>query len=199
MENKMSGWLEKISNYFEEGSGAAPRAIQLLKQDHRKVEELFEQFEKAEDSRARRRIVETTIAELKVHAAVEEEIFYPALREALDEEEKVDEAEEEHHVMKLLLAELEKMAPGDERYDAKYKVLAESVKHHVKEEESEIFPEIEDELDNPELGRRMAERKAELKQAMGNGSAKRAKKPVKRRRPKEAGRAANGRAAARRH
>jgi hemerythrin-like domain-containing protein len=167
----------------------------MLKQDHRKVEELFEQFEKAEDSGTKRQIVETTIGELQVHAAVEEEIFYPALREAIAEEEKVDEAEEEHHVMKMLLAELEEMAPGDARYDAKYKVLAESVKHHVEEEESEIFPEVESKLDNVELGLKMAERKEELEREAGAGSAKRARKPAKGRRQKRAG---NGRAPARR-
>jgi hypothetical protein len=88
------------------------------------------------------------------------------------------------------------MAPGDDRYDAKYKVLAESVKHHVEEEESEIFPEVESKLDNAELGLKMAERKEELVQEMGNGSAKRAKKPAKGQRKKSAG---SGRAAARRH
>jgi hemerythrin-like domain-containing protein len=196
METKKNGWLEKLSHYFDERSNPMPNAIQLLKEDHKKVKELFEQFEKTEDDGAKRQIVETTIHELEVHAAVEEEIFYPELREEIDEEEKVDEAEEEHHVMKLLLAELKKMGPGDERYDAKYKVLAESVKHHVEEEENEIFPEVEGELDNPELGQKMAERKQELQQEMSNGgSAKRRKKTVPRRSQKSA---RNGRAAARR-
>jgi len=192
----MTGWLEKISDYFEAGSDAVPGAVQLLKRDHRKVEELFEQFENAEDRGVKRQIVETTIGELRVHAAVEEEIFYPALREASDAEEKVDEAEEEHHVMKLLLAELEKMGPGDERYDAKYKVLAESVKHHVEEEEAEIFPDVESKIDNAGLGLKMAERKEELERETGNGSAKAARKPAKGRRHNSA---RNGRAAARRH
>ncbi len=197
MEKDTTGWVEKISQFFEGGKPSAPNAIAMLKEDHRKVKGLFEEFEHAEEASAKRRIVATTIAELRVHAAVEEEIFYPALREAIDEEEKVDEAEEEHHVMKLVLSELEKMAPGDERYDAKYKVLAESVKHHVEEEESEIFPEVEDKLDQPELGKRMFARKEELQRRMGEGAGrKRARKAPSKKRPQRSAR--NGRALARR-
>jgi len=145
-------------------------AVQMLREDHRKVQELFRQFEEAEDNRTKKQIAQTALKELKVHAALEEELFYPAVRQEIDEEEKVDEAEEEHHVAKLLIAELSKMKPGDERFDAKFKVLAESVKHHIEEEESEVIPEVEGELDTDSLGEKMAQRKQALEGRMSNGS-----------------------------
>lgn len=190
----MATWVEKITHIFGEG-GDRPDAIRMLKDDHKKVKGLFEEFEKAEQGSAKRRIVRATIGELRVHAEIEEEILYPALRKALAEEGKVDEAEEEHHVMKLLLAELEKMRPGGERYDAKYTVLSESVKHHIEEEESDIFPEAESKIDNAGLGARMAERKAELMGRAGAAPARRRKKPAE---PRARKSAPDGRAAARR-
>jgi hemerythrin superfamily protein len=153
-----------------------PDAVEMLRQDHRKVQELFEQFEHSEDSETKKRIVETALTELQVHAALEEEIFYPAVRKEIDEEEKVDEAEEEHHVAKLLISELQKMEPSDDHFDAKFKVLAESVKHHIEEEESEVIPGVEGEIDGAQLGERMAERKEELERKMTNGGSSR-KKP----------------------
>jgi hypothetical protein len=146
-----------------------PDAVEMLRQDHRKVQKLFEQFEHSEDSETKKRIAESALVELQVHAALEEELFYPAVREEIDEKEKVDEAEEEHHVAKLLISELQDMTPNDDHFDAKFKVLAESVKHHIEEEESEVIPEIEEEIDAAELGERMAERKEELEQEMSNG------------------------------
>ncbi|HEY2990598.1 MAG TPA: hemerythrin domain-containing protein [Candidatus Binatia bacterium] len=147
-----------------------PDAVQLLRQDHQKVQELFKQFEESEDRQTKKQIAATALNELKVHAALEEELFYPAVRQEIDEEEKVDEAEEEHHVAKLLISELEKMTPSDDHFDAKFKVLAESVKHHIEEEESEVIPEIESEIDGAELGERMAERKEELQHKMSDGA-----------------------------
>jgi hemerythrin-like domain-containing protein len=102
------------------------------------------------------------VRELEVHAALEEEIFYPAADEQIDQKETIDEAREEHHVVKLLIGELKKMSAADERYDAKYKVLSESVKHHIEEEESELFPKLEGELDAEGLGAQMETRKQEL-------------------------------------
>ena len=139
-----------------------PNAMEMLRQDHRKVKELFEQFEHAEESQAKEQIVENTVRELEVHAALEEEIFYPAAEEQIDEKESIDEAREEHHVVKLLIDELKKMGADDERYDAKYKVLSESVKHHIEEEESELFPKLEGQLDAEALGAQMENREQEL-------------------------------------
>lgn len=138
-------------------------AVEMLREDHKKVKDLFEQFEEAEDGEEKARLVRIALQELKVHAAVEEEIFYPTLREQIDDDDLMDEALEEHHVAKLVIGELEDMTPDDQRFDAKFKVLAESVKHHIKEEESELLPKAEDVgLDLESLGEEMAERKQEL-------------------------------------
>jgi hemerythrin superfamily protein len=111
-----------------------PHAIEMLREDHRKVKNLFEEFKHAEQKQTKELIVENILRELEVHATVEEEIFYPAAEKQTDEKESLDEAREEHHVVKLVINELRKMSAGDERYDAKYTVLAESVKHHIEEE-----------------------------------------------------------------
>jgi len=139
-----------------------PNAIQMLKEDHRKVKELFEEFAQAEEEQMKEQIVENTVRELEVHAALEDEIFYPAAEEQIGEKESIDEAREEHHVVKLLIGELKKMSSDDERYDAKYTVLAESVKHHIEEEESELFPKLEGKIDAEELGAEMESRKERL-------------------------------------
>jgi hemerythrin superfamily protein len=164
-----------------------PDAVEILRQDHRKVQELFEQFEQSEDRGTKKRIAETALAELQVHAAIEEELFYPIVREKINEEEKVDEAEEEHHVAKLLISELQKMKPGNDHFEAKFKVLAESVKHHIQEEESSVIPEVEGGIDGAELGERMAERKTQLEQRMSNGARGRSKKSPKSRRTGKGG------------
>jgi hemerythrin-like domain-containing protein len=148
---------------FKKGE-AMPHAIEMLREDHHKVKNLFEEFKHAEEKQAKEQIVENTLRELEVHAALEEEIFYPAAEKQVDEKESMDEAREEHHVVKLLIGELGKMTAGDERYDAKYTVLAESVKHHIEEEESELFPKLEGKLDAEELGAEMETRKQELQQ-----------------------------------
>jgi iron-sulfur cluster repair protein YtfE (RIC family) len=147
-------------------------AVELLEADHRKVEALFEDYEGDKESgeAAKRPIAERICSELTVHAQVEEEIFYPWLRENLSEEdmELVAEAEVEHATAKDLIAQIEDAASVDEAYDAKVKVLSEYIKHHVKEEEDEIFPKLgghKEELD--ELGQQMASRKAELMEVMG--------------------------------
>lgn len=154
---------------------AGESAIELLKQDHAKVKELFERFEKTEDDAEKGEIVREAITELKIHAAIEEEIFYPALREVA-EEDIMDEADEEHHVVKLLIAELEEMEPGDDHFDAKFTVLAENVRHHIKEEESEIFPKAK-EAGADEMGEEMLARKQELQEELGEDEA--SEKPAK--------------------
>jgi len=154
------------------GSRSQPLAIELLESDHRKVEGLFEQYEaeKEGEEETRRAIAQRICGELTVHAQVEEELFYPWLRENLDDDdmEMVEEAQVEHNSAKDLIAQIEAATEVDEVFDAKVKVLSEYIKHHVKEEENEIFEEVADkkeELD--ELGQEMAARKAELMEELG--------------------------------
>jgi hemerythrin superfamily protein len=121
-----------------------PDALVLLREDHKKVKTLFQRFEKLgpDASKAKKDIVGKVIEELSVHSAIEEMILYPAAREAIADEEVVLEDLEEHHIVKWTLSELNDMRPEDERFDAKMKVLMEMVRHHIKEEEGELFPEM---------------------------------------------------------
>ncbi|MFD3700389.1 hemerythrin domain-containing protein [Streptomyces sp. NPDC058646] len=119
--------------------------IVLLKEDHKTVEKLFKQFEKAdEDAHAeKRKIVDQVIEELTTHTWIEEKIFYPAAREAApDTKDHVLESVEEHHVVLWMLSELKDLDAADERFDAKMSVLMENVRHHVEEEEKEWFPDV---------------------------------------------------------
>lgn len=146
-------------------------AIALLKQDHREVEQLFEQFEDTEDGEGIP-IAQRVCQLLTVHAQIEEEILYPAAKEAFssddEEEEMVYEAEVEHGSAKELIAKIEDMTEQNEQYNATVKVLSEYVKHHVKEEETEMFPALrKTELDLKEMGARLYERKQQLMTAMG--------------------------------
>ena len=154
------------------GAKAQPLAIELLMADHRKVEDLFEQYEaeKEADDDTKRRIARRICGELTVHAQVEEEIFYPWLRENLDDDdmEMLEEAQVEHNGAKDLIAQIEAATEIDATYDAKVKVLSEYIKHHVKEEENEIFPEVSSERDAlDELGQEMSSRKEELTEELG--------------------------------
>ncbi|HEY3450637.1 MAG TPA: hemerythrin domain-containing protein [Myxococcales bacterium] len=120
-------------------------ALTLLAQDHKAVDRLFKRFEATDedDSKLRRELVDRMIAELSRHAAIEEALFYPAVREAVpDEEDQVLESLEEHHIVKWTLDELRNLAPDAERFEAKVTVLMENVRHHVQEEESEVFPKL---------------------------------------------------------
>jgi hemerythrin superfamily protein len=122
-----------------------PDAIDVLVADHHSIEDLFERFEKAGDRavKARGEVVGRIIRELSVHAAIEEQLLYPRVRAAGDDfKHDVLEALEEHHVVKELLAELEKMPPEHERFEAKTSVLIETVRHHIQEEESDLFPRV---------------------------------------------------------
>jgi hemerythrin superfamily protein len=122
-----------------------PDAIVLLKNDHKTVEKLFKEFEKLGDRAhtTKRKVVDRIIEELAVHAAIEEQHFYPTVREkAPDITDDVLEGLEEHHIVKWTLSELEDLSPEDERFDAKVTVLIESVRHHVEEEEGEMFPQV---------------------------------------------------------
>jgi hemerythrin superfamily protein len=127
----------------------APRrdAIAVLKQDHHDVEALFKKFERAGDGalKQKRTLVDQMIVALSQHASIEEQILYPWAREYIqDADDEVLEALEEHHVVKWLLWELEDLKPSDERFDAKVTVMMENVRHHVKEEESDLFSDLRD-------------------------------------------------------
>jgi hemerythrin superfamily protein len=141
-----------------------PDPIKMLREDHQKVQELFTRFEQSNDDETKDEIAQTAIQELTVHATLEEELFYPAAQEAIEEDELIDQAHEEHHVAKFLLGELKKMSSGDERFEAKFKVLAESVKHHIEEEESALFPKLQGKLDSEGLAQQMESRKQRLQQ-----------------------------------
>src|SRR5688500_18904988 len=114
-------------------------AVALLKEDHDRVKALFDDFESAKSKPSKRKIVREALVELKVHAAIEEELFYPAVRKAIGKE-IMNEADEEHHVAKLLIAELDTMDGSESHFDAKFIVLAENVRHHIQEEENEMLP-----------------------------------------------------------
>ena len=117
-------------------------ATALLKEDHERVKALFDRFDQAKGRSARTKIVREALAELKVHAALEEELFYPAVRKPVGKE-IMNEADEEHHVAKLLVAELDRMDGTESHFDAKFRVLVENVRHHIKEEEGEMLPKAE--------------------------------------------------------
>jgi hemerythrin superfamily protein len=140
-------------------------AIALLKADHRKVEELFEQFEGASGEGKKRQIALQICLELTVHAQIEEEIFYPAC-EGKIEDDLLKEAYVEHDGAKVLIAEIEAGAPSDEFYDAKVKVLSEQIEHHVEEEEKRMegmFSQARKAgLDMDALGDQLRQRKEEL-------------------------------------
>jgi len=115
-------------------------AITLLKADHHTVEQLFDDITSTKARSKKQSLIKKIIKELSIHAAIEEQVFYPAVRDAVHEAEaQVLEALEEHHIVKWVLSELEKMSPDDERFDAKVKVLCETVTRHVKEEEGKLF------------------------------------------------------------
>jgi hypothetical protein len=139
--------------------------LQLLAADHRKVEGLFAEFEKASGASAKQRLVKEICTELKVHTMIEEEIYYPAIRGKV-EEDALDEAWVEHDSAKTLVNELEAASPDEDFYDAKVKVLQELIEHHVKEEEKQrdnLFQQTRAaEIDLQALGEQMAARKAEL-------------------------------------
>ncbi|HEX6860061.1 MAG TPA: hemerythrin domain-containing protein [Caulobacteraceae bacterium] len=140
-------------------------AIKLLEADHRQVEKWFKEFEGTGGEKTKTRLVEQICLALKVHTQIEEEIFYPASREALNatEEEMVDEAVVEHASAKNLISEIEAMEVGDELFDAKVTVLQEMIEHHVQEEEKEYFPACrKTDMDMEVLGLQMAERKEQL-------------------------------------
>lgn len=170
-------------------------AISMLKSDHDRVKNLFDEFKDAKSRSAKKKIVAQTLTELKTHAAIEEDIFYPAVRKRL-EKKVMNEADEEHHVAKVLIAELDVMTGAEDHYDAKYQVLSENVRHHIKEEESEMLPKARGlNIDYDKLAEQMRRHKQQLltkgfptvgeetmvaaSQGKGDSPAKAAKKTIK--------------------
>ncbi len=157
------------SSAAKSGTAAkSPDAIALLKADHAEVKKCFQAYEKLATAEAdgdeRQAMAEKICSLLTVHATIEEEIFYPAAREALGEDANlVDEADVEHAGAKDLIAQIEAMSPDDDHFDAKLKVLGEYIDHHVKEEQDEMFPKCrEADMDLKGLGVELAARKEEL-------------------------------------
>ncbi len=144
-------------------SVAAKDAIALLKADHEAVSQLFAEYEQTRSVANKKALVAELCTALNVHIQIEEEIFYPAVKAELEDKLLVPEATVEHAGVKSLIAQIEGVEPDGEMYDAKVKVLSEYVKHHVKEEQNEMFPKVKaSSLDMAELGARMAARKADL-------------------------------------
>ena len=141
-----------------------PNATQMIRQDHKKVEGLFKKFEQTQGSQAKRRLAENAMAELEVHAALEEEIFYPAVKKEVDDgSSMVQEAIEEHQTVKQLINELKRMEEADEEFESQFSQLMQNVQHHVEEEENEMLPKVEEsQLDLNSLGQQMAQRKQQM-------------------------------------
>jgi hemerythrin superfamily protein len=164
---------------------AAADAVELLMQDHRQVKDLFKDYEKlAKDEDSAEEDKEALAAQicalLTVHTTLEEEIFYPAAREALEEQDLLDEAAVEHASAKDLIGQIETMGPADELYDAKVTVLGEYVNHHVQEEEKEMFPRCKKaKMPLDELGEQLQARKQELMVQMGLAEGAEAAAPEK--------------------
>ena len=140
-------------------------AIDLLKQDHDRVEKTFKEFEKMDrqDAEACRELIGRVCEDLTVHTTLEEEIFYPAVREAIDDEDLMNEAAVEHETARMLIEQLQNMGPDDPNYFATFTVLGEYVRHHVKEEQNEMFPAARKSgIDLAGLGERLRARRDEL-------------------------------------
>ncbi len=158
-------------------ANATTDAIALLKADHRAVEKLFDAFEKAADGdlEAKGSLARRACEELTVHALIEEEILYPVAHKQLEKQDEigVDEAYVEHYLVKTLIEKFDSLKPGDHGFDATFKVMSELVKHHVEEEESELFPELrESGVDLIALGEKLRARKAELMKKLEQAGSK---------------------------
>jgi hemerythrin superfamily protein len=164
--------MANITRGARKAAGASDTdAIELLTQDHKEVKAMFGAFKKlkaAEDAyEDKAELVEQICTALTIHATVEEEIFYPAVRAAIDDQDLMDEADVEHAGAKELIAQLEASSPSDDHYDAKVTVLGEMIDHHVNEEEGTMFPKARNAIDTKAVGTELAARKAQL--ALGTG------------------------------
>ncbi len=145
-------------------------AIELLIQDHKKVQKMFKDFEKLGegDEEEKLALVTQCCTELKIHSQIEEEIFYPAAREAINADDILDEAEVEHASVADLIDQIQAMEPSDDLYDAKFTVIGEFTNHHIKEEQDEMFPKVKKaKIDLAALGQELMQRKLELQEEMG--------------------------------
>ncbi len=155
-------------------ASARTDALSILAEDHKRVQKMFKQFEKLDrdDADALRELAEQACEALEMHTTLEEEIFYPAVREALDddEQEMMAEAQVEHDSAKQLIEQLRQLQPDDERYAATFTVLGEYVNHHIDEEEGEIFKQAKkSDLDLDALGEAMEERRTQLQEMLDGG------------------------------
>lgn len=151
--------------------GGGDDALALLKKDHDKVKEMLKEFEQLRKEKAaanrRRELVGRICSELKIHTQLEEEALYPQAQDSIDESDLIGEALVEHQSAKNLIKQIESMDPNDDLYDATVTVLGEHVKHHINEEERELFPQIKSsDLDIMELGEKMRDRKEELQKKL---------------------------------
>jgi len=158
---------DDVSDDTEDDELAEEDALSLLSSDHAELRQMFEEYRQLVDDNAgddrRGELAGQICSALTVHAEIEEDIFYPALRERLEDELLLDQAEVEHASARDLIEQIESMEPDDALYDAKVLVLAEYVEHHAQEEENEIFPQAEKSgIDLDELGAELAERRREL-------------------------------------
>lgn len=155
-----------MSNQDKPKSGAALDALDLLKADHDKVKSLFREFESLkgnDDDERKSELVDEICYELTVHSMLEEEIFYPVLRSAIDDDDMMDEADVEHAGARELISQLEVMYPGDDHFDATVTVLGEEVAHHIDKEENEMFEAARTAgIDLDDLGEQLSARKDEL-------------------------------------
>ena len=158
------------------GSARTDPATKLLMADHKEVHAMFQQYKKLADADAEASEREALATEnchaLTIHATIEEELFYPAAREAEVDADLLDEAEVEHASAKELIAQIEAMSPDDDLYDAKLTVLGEYIDHHVKEEEGELFPKCrKSDMDLEGIGEALATRKQALTAEMAEMAA----------------------------
>jgi hypothetical protein len=135
----------------EQTEMGAVSALDILEEDHQQVDGFFDEYETLEDVSEKEKLALKICLALTIHTQIEEEIFYPAAREAIEKAELIDEAIVEHASAKQLIAEIEEMDAGDELYDAKVKVLGEQVRHHVEEEEEDILPQLVKAANNQQL------------------------------------------------
>jgi hemerythrin superfamily protein len=149
-------------------SSRAKDAIAVLKDQHREVEKLFGQFKKARGEDRQAKLCEQICTELKIHTRIEEELLYPRAHDELSDASLVDEAYVEHNAAKDLIGEIEQTDPGDEMFEARMQVLEEQIRHHVKEEEGELFPKIrKTDMDLKAIGEALQQRTKELRSEMG--------------------------------
>lgn len=151
------------SRFGEGMNQGVTNALEFLEKEHRDVERSFDEFDEAKDGKKKEELAQKICMALTVHSQIEEEIFYPEARKATGDDDLIDEAIVEHASAKKLIEEIEEMTAEDELFEAKVRVLQEQVKHHIVEEEEELFPELDrGDMDPDAVGKRLAQRKAEL-------------------------------------